>query len=110
MWSELRPDRPQVRERGLEERRLEVLGAGRAPGPRLRADGPLDHLYVTIAPLLDALVEVDHPLANLADRRIVPVDVDQDSLELRRRLDRLRHIALQERLRHRVAAGGEVLE
>src|SRR5690606_27664314 len=108
--SQLGADRPQVRERGLEQRAAQVLRAGAAAGPALRADGPLDHLHVAVAPLLHALVEVDEPLAHAGDRRVVAVDLDQDALDLGRRLDGPRDTALELRARHVVAPAREVVE
>ena len=57
-------DLPQVGERRPEQRPAQVLDAARAAGPALRADRPFDHLHVAVAPLLDALVEVDQPLGD----------------------------------------------
>ena len=55
------------------------------PVPGLLADGALDHLHVPVAPLLDALVDVDHPLADLGPGRVGAVDLDQAVAHLRRR-------------------------
>ena len=65
--------RPYSRERtshrsGKAERNsvdAQVRRARRAAGTGLRADDPLDHLHVPVAPLLDALVDVDEGLADL---------------------------------------------
>src|SRR3954454_13824065 len=62
--SKLAADRPEIREERLVERRAQVLGAVPA-GPRLRADRPLDHLHVVVAPFHEALVEVDETLGDL---------------------------------------------
>ena len=48
--SKLGANRPEIREERLADRRPEVGGAGRASGPRTRADRPLDHLHVVVAP------------------------------------------------------------
>src|SRR5690606_24012190 len=108
--SQFRPDRPQVGERRPEQRAAQVFSAGAAAGPALRPDGALDHLHVTVPPLLHALVQVDEPLAHAGDRRVVAVDVDQDALDLGRRLDGPRDVALELRPRHVVAAAREVME
>jgi len=58
-------DLPEIGERGAEQGGAQVGRAGRAAGARLGADDPLDHLHVPVAPLLDALVDVDQGLADL---------------------------------------------
>jgi hypothetical protein len=65
---------------------------------RFHPDGPLHHLDVPVAPLLDALVEVHQPLAELGVLRIPAIDVDQDRLQLGRRLDGGGHIASARRV------------
>ena len=67
---------PTGRGSGLEQGRAQVLHAARAAGPAFRADRPFDHLHVAVAPLLDALVEVDEPLGD--QRRIGVAAVDRD--------------------------------
>ena len=59
------------------------------PVPGLLADRALDHLHVPVAPLLDALVDVDQPLADLGPGRVGAVDLDQAVLHApaRRRPD-----------------------
>ena len=59
----------------------QVLDAARAAGPALRADRPLDHLHVAVAPFLDALVEVDQPLRDERRVRVAAVDRDQHLLD-----------------------------
>ena len=43
------------------------------PVPSPRADRPLDHLHVVVAPLHEALVEVDEPLGDLGGLAVVAV-------------------------------------
>src|SRR5919107_2137607 len=74
-------DLPEVGEDRLEQRSPEVLDPGRAAGPALRPDRPLDHLDVAIAPLLEALVEVDEPLRDQGGVGIASVDGDQEVLD-----------------------------
>src|SRR4051812_30551380 len=71
--------RPQVRERRTEQRRAQVLRTGRTAGADADADDPLDHLDVPVAPLLDALVDVDEGLADLgAGPVVLGVDGGED--------------------------------
>ena len=79
--SEARADLPQVGEGRPEERRAQVLDPARAARAALRADRPLDHLHVPVAPLLDALVEVDQALGDQRGIGVAVVDRDEDLLD-----------------------------
>ena len=70
--------------------RAQVGGAGRAAGAGLVADRALDHLDVAVAPLLEALVEVDEALADLGRPAVVGVHGEQHVVELGMRVDRRR--------------------
>src|SRR5688572_3963924 len=74
------PDGPQGGEDGQEQRALEELGAERAAGAALAADGALDELDVAVAPLLQALVEVGEQLEQQA--QVGPVLVQAQQLVL----------------------------
>src|SRR3954470_22698651 len=63
--------RPQVWEGRPEQRRAQVVGAGRSAGAHAGADDPLDHLDVPVAPFLDAFVDVDEGLAHLGPGAVV---------------------------------------
>src|ERR1041385_2958917 len=63
-----------------------------------------------IAPLQEAFVQIHEPLRHLRHQRIAPVHVDQNSLDLRRRLVDFAQIALEQRLRYRVVVLREVIE
>ena len=84
---EMRTDFPEVRKQRRANRRAEIGGTGRSAGSRLDADRALDHLHVSIAPLLNALVQIDEPLANLGVLRIVAIHLNQHLLQLWRWLD-----------------------
>ena len=73
--------RPQVGEQRGEQGAAEVRGARGSTGARLVADRGLDHLHVPIAPLLQTLVEVDQPLADLRRPAVVGVDGEQHVVE-----------------------------
>src|SRR5690606_23132373 len=107
--SKLRADLPQVRE-GRPERLPEIFRAGAAAGAHLHADRALDHLHMTIAPLLNSLIEIDEALTHLPCICIIAIDVQQHPLKLGIRLDGLRPVALQLRHWHRMTAPGEVVE
>src|SRR5690606_13070694 len=108
--SQPRPDLPEVREERLVQGRPEVSRTLRAARARPRADRPLDHLHVSVAPLLDPLVEVDEVLAELSVLGISAIDLDQDLLHAVRRLDRRGHVPLELRGRDRVALAGQIAQ
>src|SRR5438094_1525929 len=60
--SQLGAERPEVGEAGLVERRFEILRPGGSAGDRLSADGALDHVHVSVAPLVYALSQVHEAL------------------------------------------------
>src|SRR5206468_11435009 len=88
--------------------RAQVLHAGRSARPRLRADRPLHHLRVPIAPLLDTLIEIDQAFAELGVLRVAPVDAHQQMLDLIRWLNGLGDVALELAARHGVAFPCEI--
>ena len=59
-----RPTGPGTR---LEQGGAQVGRAGGSAGAGLAADRALHHLHVPVAPLLQALVQVDEPLGHCAD-------------------------------------------
>ena len=73
--------------------------------PALLADRALDHLHVPVAPLLDALVDVDHPLADLRRAGVAAVHLDQAVLHAAARGRRARP-----RPRDRSARGTTVVQ
>src|SRR5213594_2500631 len=91
--SQVRPNRPEVRKERASHCLSQVCGASRSTCAPLRPDGPLDHLHVAIPPLLDALVEIDEALAQLSVLGFAAIDLDEDVLNLGRRLDRRGHVA-----------------
>src|SRR5262245_64025791 len=73
--SKLAADGPEVGEERLVQRRAQVVGAVAARSDP-RADRPLDHLHVVVAPLHEALVEVDEALGDLRGRSVVTVRLE----------------------------------
>ena len=63
--SQLGADRPQIGKQRLVERGPQIVGARAAAGAPPGADGALHHLDVAVAPLLNAFVEIDQPLAEV---------------------------------------------
>ena len=86
------PDGPEVGEEGLKQRFPQELDARAAAGAELVADGPLHGLDVAVAPLLQALVEVDEELGQLRGPGVLGVDGDE---QVRLRLRRVVAEALQ---------------
>src|SRR5690606_9364492 len=70
----------------------------------------LDHLHVTITPLLNAFVEIHEALAHLPGVGVIAVDVEQHALKRFILRYRLCDVALQLCHRHRVAMAGEVVQ
>jgi diguanylate cyclase (GGDEF)-like protein len=104
------PHRPQVGEGRLGQRGPQVGGPGRAARAAPRADRPLHHLDVVVAPLLHALVQVDQQLAHRAGVGVVVVDLLQHLLHPGRGLQRLGHVALAHVRGHVVALPGQVAQ
>jgi hypothetical protein len=65
---------------------------------------------VPVAPLLQALVDVDQPLGDLRRALVVAVDGEQHLLDLGRGLERLGDVAAERVGRHGVALGRQVAE
>ena len=80
----MRTNFPQVRKEVPPDGIPQVLGAAASTRAHLSADSPFNHLHVPIPPLLDAVVEVDEPLAELGILRVAAVHLDEDVLDLRR--------------------------
>ena len=74
------------------------------PCPSLVADRALDHLHVAVAPLLQALVEVDHPLRHSGRRRRSGTPATSTSLHRLAGLARLGDVGVEDRRGHRVPA------
>src|SRR5690606_32377139 len=106
--SQFGADGPQVGEERLEERPLEVFDAGRAARAWLRADGSLDHLDVPVAPLLQALVQIDEQLADLRLGRVIVVDADKQAANLLGGRIPLAQVSLQQLLGDVVSAAPQV--
>ena len=85
-------------------------GARGATGAGLVADRPLDHLHVAVAPLLEALVEVDEALADLGRAAVGDVHGEQHVVELRGAAGGDGDVALEHRRRHGEAVAGEVAQ
>src|SRR5438874_13783633 len=88
-----RSNRPQIGKERAADGFSQVRGAGGSTGALPRADRALDHLHVPVAPLLDPLVEIDDALAEFRVLRVASVDLDEQLLDLGRRLDRRRRVA-----------------
>src|SRR6185369_9697638 len=95
--SQLRPNRPQVREERPSEGFAEVCGAAGASRSRSRTNRPLDHLHVPIPPLLNALIEIHEPLTQFGVLRVVPINGDQRGLWILKLIAFATHI-LQKRV------------
>src|SRR5436309_626475 len=108
--SQLRPDLPQIRKERTAERGPKILDTGRASGAGFRSNRPLDHLYVSVAPFLDALVQVHEPLAQLGVLRIAPIDVHQQPLDLVGGIDGQSDVAVQLGVRHAVALARQIAQ
>ena len=93
--SQLRAHGPQIGEGRPQQRRREVAGTTRAAGPALVADRASHHLDVAIAPLHDALVEVDHALADLGGLAVVGVGGQECALDRVRGLEGLGDVAVE---------------
>src|SRR5262245_70394 len=106
--SQLRSDFPEIRKKRPSNRFTQIGSARRSAGAALRANCALDHLHVTVAPLLHPLVEVDEPFAQLGVLAVLSIELDQNPLDLRRRLDHRRHVAIQVGVGHGVAFPCEV--
>src|SRR5437773_7940879 len=74
------------------------------------SDRPLDHLDVTIAPLLNALVQIDEALAQLHVLGVATIQVDEDLLHVRRRFDRCRHLPIEMRLWNGIMLAREIAQ
>src|SRR5262245_42930445 len=81
--SETTPDLPQVREQWLADRRRQIRSTARSTGSRLHAYRAFHHLYVPVAPFLQAFVEIHEAFTQLRVLRVAPVDVDENPLHLR---------------------------
>src|SRR5919106_199160 len=105
---QLRADLPKVRKDRLRQCSTQV------PRPRgsacsfLHPNRPLHHLHVPVTPLLHPLIEVNEALAQLGAFWIAAIDLNQDLLDLLRRFDCDRHVAMELSLWNRVAFAGEV--
>src|SRR5262245_25821286 len=66
----LRTHRPQLREEGMIERRLEEGHAARAAGAALEADDALHRLHVAEAPLLKPVLQIDQLLGEFVEVEI----------------------------------------
>src|SRR4029450_7021111 len=84
--SQPRSDFPEVRKQSRPDRGLKIRGAAGSAGSGLRTNRPLDHLHMTIAPLLHALIEVDEALADLRVLGVGAVDAQEDRLDALRTL------------------------
>src|SRR6266545_1303259 len=74
------PYLPQVRKQRSSQRAREVGNAARSACPPFHADCAFDHLHMAITPLLQTLVEIHEPLAQLRVLRIAAIDVDENLL------------------------------
>src|SRR6266566_8665789 len=80
--SQLSPNGPQIRKRGLIQRRQQILSPGGSSRSRFRPDRPLHHLHVPIAPFHKTLIQVHQPFRNLRDTRVLLVDLHENALHL----------------------------
>src|SRR5437762_9311204 len=106
--SQVGPNGPEVGKERASNRLSQVCGAGRSAGAALCSDRPLDHLHVAVAPLLDALVEIDEALAELRVLGIAAIHLDENPLDLGRRLDGRGHVAREMGLGHVVLLAREI--
>jgi hypothetical protein len=74
------------------------------------ADGPLHHLDVVVAPLLDALVQVHQQLAHRGRVGVVVVDLLQRLLHRVGGLERRGDVAVRDLGGHVVALPGQVAD
>src|SRR5262245_24777466 len=65
---------------------------------------------MAVTPLLNALIEIDEPLAQLGVLRILAIDLDEDLLHLDGRLDRRHDIAREQRRRHGVGFARQIAQ
>src|SRR5688572_3628259 len=75
---DLRPQRPQLREGPLAQRRLEVGHARRPARAALQADDSLDRHHMLVAPAGEGVVDVDQLLGQLVERPVpfgIAVDI-----------------------------------
>jgi diguanylate cyclase (GGDEF)-like protein len=101
---------PQVGERRSAQRGAQVGGPGRAARAGPRADRPLHHLDVVVAPLLHALVEVDQQLAYRGGVGVVVVDLLQHLLHPVRGRQRVGDVAVPDVRGHVVALAGQIAQ
>src|SRR3954452_23664635 len=110
MILQLRPYRPQIGKQRPSDRLAQVGGACGSAGAVPRTDRALDHLHVTIAPLLDPFVQVDEALAQLRVLCVTAVEVDEDLLDLRRWFHRCGRVGGEQRWRDRIPFTREIVE
>src|SRR5205814_6132639 len=75
---------PEVRKERASNCLPQIRGARRSTRSTPGADRPLDHLDVAVAPLLDALVQIDEALAQFGVLGIATIHVGENALDLGR--------------------------
>src|SRR5215208_4926936 len=70
-------DFPEIGKERLANRGRQVRGAARRSRTWLHPDRTFHHLYVTIAPFLHTLVEIDETFAQLGVLRVAAINVDE---------------------------------
>ena len=101
-----RANRPQVRKQRSKQRGAQIRRAGTSASSLLESDGALDHLDVSVAPLLHAFIEINEQLADLPLDRMRAIERDERVLKRNPFLRRLRAIAREQLCGNRVSALG----
>jgi len=93
--SQLGPNGPEIGEERLVEGGGQVLRSGAPASTAPSSDSALHHFHMAVSPFHHAFVQIDETLAELGQSRVIAIDLDQDALQVGRRLDWPAYVALQ---------------